>query len=285
MRRQADPGVRRKPRGWRRLEILLAAGVLALAGCSSLDSGSTASAPDPFLGPYKAPGAPGAAVAAVKPPPGVPPATGIGVLPAAPAPSTNSSVAALAPTSVRPLGDREDLHMGSPRPVGASGGWAAPGGPAVASAGGQAKLSAPENSASDNRTAPPAVVQNTPAQPIVQPVSRPVEQPAPPPTNSSSAEPNPPAPQSNAAANPNPASPAPQAEAPPRPTTIEAAYEQLRQKGAQWQPATENTETHEWIFRCAVVNPATNKVSVYEGRDKDQLNAVLSALDDMNRIR
>jgi hypothetical protein len=270
MRTQPGQGVWRKPRRWRRLGILFSAGTLALAGCSSLESaGTTAAAPDPFLGPYKA-SPPPSAIASVQPPTGSPARGNIGVLPAAPAPNSSVSVASLAPTSVHPLGDREELRIGSPRPVGGGTGWSAPGTMAIASTGGQAKLTAPEASSAQNRTAPPAVsTETTNPQPIAQPASRQVEQPA----------------QPVAQTQPAPApAPAPQRPEPePRPTTIDAAYAQLNKKGAQWQPATENTETHEWIFRCAVVNSGTNKVSVYEGRDKDQLSAVLSALDDINK--
>ena len=117
MRKQPDNRVRRKPSRWRRASILATAGILSLAGCSSLDSGTTAAAPDPFLGPGVAP-PPKIAANTVPQPPGVPPAGYAGVLPAAPAPNPTVSVAALAPTSVHPLGDREDLHMpGSPRDV------------------------------------------------------------------------------------------------------------------------------------------------------------------------
>ncbi len=270
MRTQPDQGVRRKPRRWRRLGILFSAGTLALAGCSTMDSAGSASAPpDPFLGPYKA-GPPSSAIASVQPPPGVPAKGNVGVLPAAPSPNSSVSVASLAPNSVHPLGDREDLRIGAPRPVGSGPGWSPTGTSAVASADGQAKLTAPEASSPQNRTPPPEVVaQNTNPQPITQPVSRPVEQPVQPVVQTQPA--------------PALAASSQQPDPGPRPTTIDAAFDQLTKRGAQWQPATENAATHEWTFRCAVVNPKTNKVSVYEGRDKDQLGAVLSALDDINK--
>jgi hypothetical protein len=56
-------------------------------------------------------------------------------------------------------------------------------------------------------------------------------------------------------------------------------------KGAQFQPATKNPDTQEWLFRCAVDSPKTNKVRTYEGRAGDQLGAMLAVIDEINQAR
>ncbi len=265
MRREPDERVRRKPRRWRRMGMVAAAGVLSLAGCSSLDSGSTAQAPDPFLGPTTGPLAK-TAVATAQPPPG---AIAPGVLPAAAAPNTNVSVAALAPTSVHPSGDRDDLHIGSPRPSGQ--GWSAPETPAVATTGGQATLTPPDSAPPVARApAPTALAQNT--NPNPQPAAQQVSWPPPPPTQPAN--------------NTQPAPTQPPAEKPapdPVPTSVDAASALLAKKGANFQPATQNAQTLDWTFRCVV--PKANKIRTYEGHGRDQLSAMLAVLDEINQAQ
>jgi hypothetical protein len=267
MRREPNERVRRKPRHWRRMGMMAAAGVLSLAGCSSLDSGSTAQAPDPFLGPTTGPLAK-TTVATVQPPPGaIAPA---GVLPAAAAPNTNVSVAALAPTSVHPMGDREDLHIGSPRSANGQG-WAAPGPPAVAAAGGQATLTAPADASTspERGPAPVTLAQNTsPTTPTLPVSSQPQQQPAQPASYTPPAQPQ-----------QQPQRPLPD----PAPTTVDAAGALLAKKGANWQPPTQNAQTGDWTFRCVV--PNANKIRTYEGHGRDQLTAMIAVLDEINQAQ
>jgi hypothetical protein len=266
MPRQPDNLLRPKPSRWRRAGMLAAAGVLSLAGCNSLDSGTTAAGPDPFLGPGIAP-AP-KFVASTTPPPGAPPSTtpavyAAGVLPAASAPNPSVSVAALAPTSVHPLSDREDLRIGPPRTLNGEG-WTPTSATTVASTPSKATLTPPETNAPPSRTpAPTLLTQNSnprpaPPSPAQPPASEPVQ------TNQGSAQ-------------------VPNQDEPP--TTIEAATALLRKKGVEWTLPSQNGETGEWLFRCGISNPKTNKIRTYEARAKDQLSAMLLVLDQINRAQ
>src|SRR4051794_39661713 len=157
MRRQPKNRDQHKAGRWRRASILAAAGLLSLAGCNTVDSGTTASAPDPFLGPAAA-GPPKAVVAAVQPPPGLPLRTNAGVLPVAAAPVSAVNVAALAPNSVHPTGDRDELRMVSSGTTPGGAGWTPSGGAAVASNGARATLNQPETNVTPTRTPAPTVL-------------------------------------------------------------------------------------------------------------------------------
>lgn len=256
---------RHKAGRWRGVGILAAAGLISLAGCNTFDSGSTAAAPDPFLGPAVA-GPPKTAVAAVQPPPGLPPKTIAGVLPAAPAPSSAVSVAALAPNSVRPVADRDELRMPAPRSGQGGEGWAPTGGSAVASNGVRATLNQPENSAAPTRSPVPGVLtQNTNPTPATQQIPWPPPQP-----QAQTSTPR-------AQEAPGPAAP----EEPP--TTTDAAAAILSKKGAVWQRPSANGETGEVLFRCGIPNPKTNKVRIYEARAKDQLSAMQAVIEQIDK--
>jgi hypothetical protein len=294
MRKQLDNGVWRKPSRWRRAGILATAGLLSLAGCSSIDSGTTASAPDPFLGPGVAP-PPKIAANTIQPPPGTPPAAYAGVLPAAAAPNPTVSVAALAPTSVHPTGDREDLRIGAPRTVNGEG-WTPTGATAVAAnAGGGATLTPPETPNTPPRTPTTSVVQqnsNPPANPspaVVQQNSNPPVNPSPAvvqqnsnpsPADVATSQPQQPTSQGSVAATPV-SIPHPPQDQPP--ATVEAAAALLTKKGALWQRPDQNSQTGEWLFRCGIENPQTKKITTYEGRAKDQLSAMRAALDQIDQ--
>jgi hypothetical protein len=281
MRKQPDNRLRPKPSRWRRAGLVAAAGMLSLAGCNSLDSGTTAAGPDPFLGPGIAP-PPKLVASTVQPPPGAvitapavstasatpPPGYSAGVLPAAPAPNPTVSVAALAPTSVHPLSDREELRIGSPRNLNGEG-WSPTSATTVATTGTKATLTPPETNGAPIRTPAPAVLtQNTSPAPSSQ--SAPPTQPAPSPS------------QEPVTTVRGPAS-VPSAD--DRPTTIEAAAELLKKKGAVWQLPNQSGETGECLFRCGVANPKTNKIRTYEARSNDQLSAMLLVLDQINRAQ
>src|SRR5262249_37844266 len=137
-----------------------------------------ASAPDPFLGPAVA-SPPKLASTNVQPPPGLPPRAYAGVLPVEPAPNSAVSMAALAPTSVHPTGDRDDLRIGAPRSSQNGEGWTPTS--ATASNGVRATLNQPETNAAPTRTPAPAVLtQNTnPPQPAVWPPPPAAQSPAP----------------------------------------------------------------------------------------------------------
>ena len=265
MRKQPDNRLRSKPSRWRRAGLVAAAGMLSLAGCNSLDSGTTAAGPDPFLGPGIAP-PPKFVASTVQPPPGFvisalwslltsQPVYPASVLPAASsAPEPSVSVAALAPTSVHPLSDREELRIGSPRNLNGEG-WTPTSATTVATTGSKATLTPPEtNNAPARTTAPTVLTQNTNPPPNLQS-----------------------APATAAGARPrrNPL----QTFMVPlrfrmrriRRLTIEAAHEALEKKGAAWQLPNQNGETGECLFRCGIRNPKTNKIRTYEARAKDRV--------------
>ncbi len=266
MRKRPDNRVWQKPSHWRRASFLAAAGMLSLAGCSTLDSKTTASAPDPFLGPGAAP-PPKIASTTVQPPPGVPAPNYVGVLPAAAAPNPTVSLAALAPVSVHPTDDRADLRIGSPNTLNGQG-WTPTGATAVASTASQATLNPPDTTGTPTRTSAPTVLtQNSNPPPTAQPV------PWPPP----------PVPQAAPSAPVQAAQDPPQPSILDQPTTIEAATAVLKAKGALWQRPDLNSQTGEWLFRCGIANPKTNTIHTYEGRAKDQLSAMQAALDQINQ--
>ena len=271
MRKQPDNRLRPKPSRWRRTGLVAAAGMLTLAGCNSLDSGTTAAAPDPFLGPGIAP-PPKLVASTVQPPPGAaltaptvattpPPAYSAGVLPAASAPNPSVSVAALAPTSVHPLSDREELRIGPPRTLNGEG-WTPTSATTVATTGSKATLTPPETNPPIRTPAPTLLTQNTNPAPAPQP--------SPPPLQSQ--EP---------VTNVHGPAQVPSAEDPP--TTIEAAAELLKKKGAAWQLPNQNGETGECLFRCGIEDQKTNSIRTYEARAKDQLTAMQLVLDQINR--
>lgn len=252
----------RGPGRWRGAGILAAAGLLSLAGCSSLDSGTTASAPDPFLGPAVA-APPKLASTTVQPPPGSPPNTYAAVLPAAPAPNSAVSVAALAPTSVHPTGDRDDLRIGGTRTNNGEG-WAPTSGTSVAANGARATLNQPETNVVPARTTAPTVLtQNTnPPQSATWPP--PAVQPQAP---------------SSTAAQETPSTTSREE----LPTSIDAAAALLTKKGAIWQRPSGNGETGEVLFRCAIPNTKTNKIRTYEARAKDQLSAMQAVIEQIDK--
>jgi hypothetical protein len=256
----------RGPGRWRGAGILAAAGLLSLAGCSTFDSGTTASAPDPFLGPAVA-APPKLASTTVQPPPGSPPNTYAGVLPAAPAPNPAVSVAALAPTSVHPTGDRDDLRIGAPRSGQNGEGWAPTSATAVASNGVKATLNQPETNTAPTRGPAPAVLtQNSNPAPVAQ-TTWPAPQPS----------------QPTAAATPGGAQDTTGQTTPEEPpATIDAAAALLTKKGAIWQRPSGNGETGV-LFRCGIPNPKTNKIRTYEARAKDQLTAMQAVIEQIDK--
>jgi hypothetical protein len=278
MRKQPDNRLRPKPSRWRRAGLAAAAGMLWLAGCNSLDSGTTAADPDPFLGPGIAP-PPKLVASTVQPPPGAtitapavstasttpPSGYSAGVLPAASAPNPSVSVAALAPTSVHPLSDREELRIGSPRGLNGEG-WSPTSATTLATTGSKATLTPPETNNAPIRTpAPTVLTQNTSPASTLQPA------------------PSTPPPSQELVTTVHGPAQAPNADDPP--TTIEAAAELLKKKGAAWQLPNQSGETGECLFRCGIRNPKTNKIRTYEARSNDQLSAMLLVLDQINRAQ
>lgn len=268
MRTQPKSRDRRRPGRWRGAGILATAGLLSLAGCSSMDSGTTAAAPDPFLGPGVAP-PPKVAVAAIQPPPGLPARTNAGVLPIAAAPNSAVSVAALAPTSVHPNGERDDLRMPATRTNQSGEWWTPTGGTAVGSNGVRATLNQPETNVTPTRTPAPALLTQA-SNPA--PAPQPAAWPPPSPT-----QPQPQA--ATAATRETPGSP-PSEELP---TTIDAAAALLNRKGAAWQRPSPTGESGEVLFRCGMPNAKTSKVRVYEARAKDQLSAMQAVIEQIDK--
>jgi hypothetical protein len=267
MRMQPENRDWRWPGRWRGAGILAAAGLLSLAGCSTFDAGTTASAPDPFLGPAVA-SPPKVAGTNVQPPPGAAPKAFAGVLPAAPAPNSAVSVAALAPTSVHPTGDREDLRMGGSRTMQNGEDWTPTSSTSVASNGVRATLNQPETTATPTRSPAPALLtQNNNPAPTAQSATWP------PPQAAQAAT------QTSPGASPDTTAHTSREEPP---ATIDAAAALLTKKGAIWQRPSGNGETGEVLFRCGIPNLRTNKVRTYEARARDQLSAMQAVIEQID---
>ncbi len=265
MRKRPDKRVRHKPSRWRRASFLAAAGMLSLAGCSSLDSNTTASAPDPFLGPEP------------RRRPELPPLQ-LNLSPAH-RPGPMQECLRQLPLRIRPsvwplcAGERA-----SDRRPGRSPYW-------LACNSERARLDAnghngccidrgPGNleSARHDWHADPNLGANTPYPEQQSSAGR---------AEGHLAA----AARAGASVHRSRSGNARSAACSvlDHPATIEAATAVLKAKGALWQRTDPNGETGEWLFRCGIANPKTNTIHTYEGRARDQLGAMQAALDQINQ--
>jgi hypothetical protein len=155
--------------------------------------------------------------------------------------------------------------MAGPRTNQSGEGWSPTSGASVASNGVKATLNQPETNVTPARTPAPALLtQNTNPTPTPQPVATQQSQPQA---------------STNTAAQDSPVRSAP--EGPP--TTTDAAAAILNKKGAVWQRPSANGETGEVLFRCAIPNPKSNKIRIYEARARDQLSAMQAVIDQIDK--